>query len=114
TEHRPEILGLWALQEKGNQCVEYYNFRKNKQLLIVSGEERIVAEYDYQEPENLEQKHPLMTMKVLADNGQTDCWGDRADQSNSTQVTQIRWENPHQLQLCFDEKSCFTMHRVRP
>ena len=37
---RPEIVGLWGMQiEKKNQCIEYYNFQSNSNVLIKSGNE---------------------------------------------------------------------------
>lgn len=116
---RPEIVGLWAMDIPNNpQCLEYYNFKDENDLVIKSGDEWTVGQYQYQPPVDASVSTVgVLMMHIQYDNNQKDCSGQQNDQSNEIQQFFIKWDNPRQIQFCADEKysQCFaTLNRRLP
>ena len=115
---RPEIMGLWGMEIPNNkQCVEYYNFKNNNEVIIKSNQEWSYALYDYQPSEDIKEKLPALILQVRYDNNQTDCSGRKEDQSGEISQYFVQWKNNHTINFCATEKGeeCFaTLKRVLP
>lgn len=119
TEISPAISGLWQLElEKPiNGCTERYNFAADGKLTVVSGAEWTQGKYRvvYSGDDIL----PMLIMKTSYDNNETDCSGNKIDQSGEQfgAFLQYRADKPSVMQLCLDRqgKSCFmTFNRILP
>lgn len=116
TEVRPAVLGLWAINSFKNQCVEYYNFRTEKQLFVKSGKEWVYGLYQYEYPENTQESLPLMYLRIEYDNNEADCAGIKQDQTGDMSINSVKWINNNQFELCHEDgKNCWaTLERVSP
>lgn len=115
---RPEIVGLWGMQiEKKNQCIEYYNFQSNSNVLIKSGNEWSTGVYDYEPRPDPNSVLSALTLQIQFDNNEVDCSGIQEDQTGEITQYYVKWQNPSTLSLCNSENSeqCFaTLQRVLP
>lgn len=116
---RPEILGLWGMDMPQNKkCVEYYNFRSGNEVVVNSAKEWSVGMFEYQpSPDNTLSILPTLVMQVNYENNETDCSGNKVDQSGEVSQYFVKWKNANQINFCASElgKDCFaTLHRVLP
>lgn len=115
---RPEILGLWGMDIPNNkQCVEYYNFRGNNEVVINSNKEWSYGRYQYQVPNHPGEFVPALAMQIVYDNNEVDCSGRKEDQSGEIQQFFVKWINPQKIQFCGTERGeqCFaTLNRKLP
>lgn len=115
---RPEITGLWGMVIPENrQCVEYYNFRSNSELVIKSDKEWSIGKYQYQVPNNRSEQAPALVMHILYDNNEKDCSGYQEDQTGEVQQMFVKWINPQQIAFCHTDKGeqCFaTLNKQLP
>lgn len=73
---RPEIVGLWSMPIPNNkQCIEYYNFKSNNNLVVKSGAEWSTGLYEYQPNQQMDNKQAILTLNIQYDNNQLDCSG---------------------------------------
>ena len=115
---RSEIMGLWGMEIPNNrQCIEYYNFKSDNNVIIKSGDEWSSGIYDYQLPQDTPAQVPALILQVKYDNNQKDCSGNQADQSGEVSQYFVKWQNPHTINFCATEKAeqCFaTLRRILP
>lgn len=115
---RPQILGLWGMDiPQDRQCIEYYNFKSNNQLLIYSRTERSQAIYDYQLQPDDQTLLPMLLLQVKYDNNQLDCSGQQIDQSGEISQYFVKWINANTIDFCSNEQgdTCFaTLRRILP
>ncbi|WOE32292.1 MULTISPECIES: hypothetical protein [unclassified Acinetobacter] len=115
---RPEIVGLWSMPIPNNkQCIEYYNFKSNNNLVVKSGAEWSTGLYEYQPNQQMDNKQAILTLNIQYDNNQLDCSGNRIDQSGEISQYLIKWRNARSFELCNTDKSsqCFAvLHKVSP
>lgn len=115
---RPEIVGLWGMQiAKKNQCVEYYNFKSDSNVLIKSGNEWSTGVYDYEPTPDPSSVLSALTLQIQYDNNEIDCSGVQKDQTGEVTQYYVKWQNPSTVSLCNSENSeqCFaTLQRVLP
>lgn len=115
---RPEILGLWGMEvPKNPQCVEYYNFRNDDEVIINSAKEWTIGQYSYQLPEQRDGTLPAMLLKIKYDNNEADCWQQRVDQTGEISQFFVKWDNPNRIEFCAEEngEQCYaTLHRQLP
>ncbi|MFB2539110.1 hypothetical protein [Acinetobacter sp. c3-l95] len=120
---RPNIVGLWAMPiiapETGKQCVEYYNFLSDGQLLVKSADEWSIGRYAIELPSlDSEAKLANMVLEVRYDNNEADCSGKREDQTGERQMffAKLDVEKNH-LDFCADDmgQECFAgLSKVLP
>lgn len=116
---RPQIVGLWGMDiPKNKSCVEYYNFGRGNEVVINSAEEWSVGQFDYQpSTENAPLAVGTLMLQVNYENNQTDCSGNKVDQSGELSQYFVKWNSPNQINFCANEqgKDCFaTLKRVLP
>lgn len=114
---RPNLIGLWALKQPNMQCTEYYNFQENEKLVVNSGKEWVLANYTYEYPAYHQESLPIMYLTMLYDNTEEDCAGSRQDQSNEESSHYIKWNTPHEFELCAkaDGTNCWVkLNRILP
>lgn len=114
---RPNLIGLWQLKPYNSQCIEYYNFQENEQLVVNSGQEWVLAHYHYQYPEHHQESLPILHLSMLYDNNEMDCSGSKEDQTHEETAHFIKWNTPHQFELCNKEDgtSCWVqLNRILP
>lgn len=116
---RSEIVGLWGMDIPGNQsCVEYYNFRGNNEIVVNSAKEWTVGLFEYQPvQEDNPVQLPTLTMQLNYENNETDCSGNRVDQSGELSQYFVKWQNPNQIDFCSGDKEgqCFaSLRRILP
>lgn len=116
---RPEILGLWGMEIPSNkQCVEYYNFRGENEVVVNSDREWSVGLFEYQPSADVTQNQlPTLVMQMNYENNQKDCSGNQVDQAGELSQYFVQWSNPNQINFCASEKGseCFaTLNRVLP
>ncbi|MEB3766562.1 hypothetical protein FXN70_02200 [Acinetobacter sp. MD2] len=113
---RPAIAGLWGMQIPNKSCVEYYNFKSGNQVIVKSAGEWSTGVYDYQ-PSNENKNLGALAMQIKYDNNQTDCSGNKEDQSGEATQYFVKWQNTDTIQFCTADKvsQCFvTLRRVLP
>lgn len=109
---RPQIIGLWGMQlENNKQCVEYYNFRADNELIVKSAAEWSVGHYQYHAPNSRAEVLPLLVMQIRYDNNEKDCAGIKEDQTGQVQQFFVKWINAQQIEFCGTEKGqqCFAI-----
>lgn len=115
---RPEISGLWGMHIQSNsQCIEYYNFKGNNNVVIKSGAEWSSGIYEYQPVEDPTQQIPALVLQVKYDNNEKDCSGNQEDQTGEISQYFVKWTNPTTINFCATEKGeqCFaTLNRILP
>lgn len=115
---RPEIVGLWGMEIPQNKaCVEYYNFRGGNEVVVKSAQEWSYGVYDYQPPQDVNERLPALIMQIKYENNQKDCSGNQTDQSGEVSQYFVQWKSPNTINFCMNEKGgqCFaTLHRVLP
>jgi hypothetical protein len=115
---RPEIVGLWGMEIPNNkQCIEYYNFKTNNNVIIKSGSEWTTGLYDYQPAQDPSTQIPALLLQVKYDNNEKDCSGNRNDQTGEISQYFVKWRNSHTINFCASEKGeqCFAvLRRVLP
>ena len=115
---RPEIMGLWGMEIPANkQCVEYYNFRQNNEVVIKSAKEWSIGQYQYQPQNNRSEQLPALVMQIKYDNNEVDCSGVQNDQAGEVQHFFVKWVNKEQIQFCASNngENCFaTLNRSLP
>ncbi|KAA8734771.1 hypothetical protein F4V57_03135 [Acinetobacter qingfengensis] len=110
--NRPEIVGLWGMDIPNNkQCVEYYNFRGNNEVVVKSAQEWSIGQYQYQAPNNRAEVLPMLIMQIKYDNNEKDCSGIQEDQTGQIQQFFVKWINPQKIEFCGTEKGqqCFAI-----
>lgn len=110
--NHPEIMGQWGMEIPNNkQCVEYYNFRGNNEVIIKSDKEWSTGRYQYQLPNDRTEFLPALAMHIEYDNNQQDCSGDQVDQTGEVQQFFVKWINPQKIEFCGTEKGeqCFAV-----
>jgi hypothetical protein len=116
--NRPEIMGLWGMEVPNNkQCVEYYNFRANNEVIVNSALEWSVGQYQYHAPNNRAEVLPMLIMQIKYDNNQKDCSDTQEDQTGQVQQFFVKWNTPQQIEFCGTEKGqqCFaTLNKKLP
>lgn len=116
---RPEILGLWGMEmPNNNKCVEYYNFRKNNEVVVNSAKEWSVGLFEYQpSPDNTLSVLPALLMQINYDNNEVDCSGNQVDQRGEMSQYFVQWKNSNQINFCAspEGKECFaSLRRILP
>jgi len=115
---RPEIVGLWGMNlNLKNQCIEYYNFKSNNQLVVKSAKEWSTGFYEYEPRVNGDDQRDTLTIHITYDNNEVDCSGSQVDQSDELSQYSVKWKNAKSFELCNIEKvdECFaTLKRVLP
>lgn len=110
--NRPELLGQWGMEiPKNPQCIEYYNFRDNSEVVIKSDKEWSMGQYQYQIPNNRSEQTPALIMHIQYDNNQKDCSGVQEDQTGEIQQFFVKWVNPARIEFCGTDKGekCFAV-----
>ena len=114
---KPAIVGLWGMSTANNKkCIEYYNFKSNKDVLIKSGAEWSYGQYDYQPA--LDTNLPaILILNIRYDNNQEDCSGVKEDQSGEITRFAVVWKTPAKIEFCDEEQltDCFaSLKRIQP
>lgn len=104
----PPIVGLWRLELEGKKdCTEDYNFKSNKKLSVVSGDEWTYGQYDiiYNEDKAL----PVLVLHTVFDDNNTDCSGVKRDQTGEQFAAFFKQKSSHEFELCASDagKNCF-------
>lgn len=110
--NRPALLGQWGMEIPSNrQCVEYYNFRDNNEVVIKSDREWSIGQYQYQIPNNRGEQVSTLVMHIQYDNNQKDCSGVQVDQTGEIQQFFVKWVNPTRIEFCGNDKGekCFAV-----
>lgn len=113
---RPAIYGLWGMKIPNTQCVEYYNFKTNGQVVIHSAEERSTGIYEYQ-PSETNKNLGALALQVKYDNNKKDCSGQVINQTGEVSQYFIHWKNTNTIEFCDSAKlnRCFvSLNRVLP
>lgn len=118
-------------------CVDYFNFGKNYELRIQSGEEYIIGEYetiypklstDYQQWQDVnsdDNKHyddaisdnvVILRTTEHYNNQKPDCSGIVSNSVNTLFATieVDSYTNPTKMQLCYTPESCINLYKIRP
>ena len=115
---RPEIMGLWGMEIPNNKkCTEYYNFRNANEVIVKSGQEWSYGIYDYQPSPDKNEQLAGLIMQIKYDNNETDCSGQKVDQSGEVSQYFVHCKNADTINFCANEKGqqCFaTLRRVLP
>lgn len=115
---RSDLMGTWGMDIPTNkQCIEYYNFRSESEVVINSGKEWSIGQYQYQAPNNRSEQLPALVMQIKYDNNEKDCSGVQVDQTGELQQFFIKWVSDKQIQFCASNKgeNCFaTLNKVLP
>ncbi len=116
---RPEILGLWGMDISNNKkCTEYYNFRRDNEVVVNSAKEWSVGLFEYQpSPDNTLEKLPTLVMQIKYENNETDCSGNQIDQSGELSQYFVQWKNSNEINFCATDtgQQCFaSLRRVLP
>lgn len=114
---RPLIAGLWGMAIPGSQCVEYYNFMENGEVVIKSAGEWTYGDYEYSLPETADSGLPILRMQIRYDNLQSDCSGNAVDQIGEIQQNYVKWTDKANIQFCgsADGAQCaVTLKKVLP
>lgn len=114
---RPQIAGLWGMTIPDAQCIEYYNFMENGDVVVKSGKEWSYGKYLYQVPAQSEPGSPVLVMQIKYDNLQTDCSGNAIDQRGEQQQQYVKWTGSSSMEFCGAQegKQCFaSLKRVLP
>lgn len=115
---RPEIVGLWGMRLPNNkQCIEYYNFKSDSEVVIKSGEEWSTGIYDYQPSKDPKNQLSALIIQVKFDNNEEDCSGLKQDQTGEMSQYFLQWKNASTINFCTTEQGqqCFaTLRRVLP
>lgn len=113
---RPAIYGLWGMKLPDTQCVEYYNFKNNGQVVIHSAEERSTGIYEYQ-PSETNKSLGALALQVKYDNNKKDCSGQVINQTGEVSQYFIHWKNLNTIEFCDSAKlnHCFvSLNRILP
>jgi hypothetical protein len=114
---KPEIVGLWGMEINKNQCIEYYNFKSNNELIVKSGKEWSTGFYEYEPMLDMDDQKNILSIHIAYDNNEVDCSGDKVDQTGELSQYNIKWKTPKSIELCSPEPNgeCFaTLRRVLP
>ena len=115
---KPELVGLWGMEmDKKNQCVEYYNFKSNNELVVKSGKEWTTSFYEYEPMVDMDDQINILTIQVNYDNNEIDCSGDQVNQTGELSQYNVKWKTPKTIEFCSTEQKdqCFaTLNRVLP
>lgn len=114
----PEIAGLWQLEltkidPKQPTCQELYRFDKDEKMVGVSGKELTYGKYQYRVDTGL---LPLLTLRTVYDNNETDCSGKKIDQAGEELNAFVKITG-NTMQWCGDvkgEKCTMTLYRILP
>ena len=114
----PNIAGQWQLQlDKPDpmqaSCQERYNFGRDQQFIGSSGQEFTYGKYLYSATGD---GLPALAIQTQYDNNETDCSGNRVDQTGDILVAYVKQQG-EQMQWCKDSegKQCdMTLSRVLP
>ena len=113
-----DLIGTWGMDIPSNkQCIEYYNFKSENDVVINSAKEWSIGQYQYQAPSNRSDQLPAMVMQIKYDNNEKDCSGVQVDQTGELQQFFIKWVTDQQIQFCATNKgdNCFaTLNKVLP
>lgn len=111
---KPEIVGLWGMPIPNNKkCTEYYNFQSNNNLIVNSGAEWSTGFYEYQPNQDADDKQSMLMINIKYDNNQTDCSGNRIDQTDEVSQYLVKWRDAKSFELCSVEENsnCFAILR---
>ncbi len=114
---RSMLSGLWGMTIPGKTCVEMYNFQDNGQMLVKSSKEWTWGKYELELPEAGSTTLPILTMKILYDNLETDCSGNQIDQYGEVQQQYVKWTGRNTIEFCNapDGTQCvLTLNKVLP
>jgi hypothetical protein len=100
--NRPLIAGLWGMKIPNANCTEYYNFKENGEFFVKSSGEKSLGKYVYQLPEMgaMATTLPQLTLGILYDNGDTDCSGNKINQTGEVHQEYVKWLSASRIQFC--------------
>lgn len=117
--NRPLIAGLWGMTIPNASCIEYYNFKENGEFIVKSAGEWSMGKYVYQLPEMeaMATTVPQLTLGILYDSNDTDCSGNKIDQTGEVQQEYVKWISPSHIKFCAtaEGQQCpLELHKVLP
>jgi hypothetical protein len=102
-----------ASAAKSTQCRELYNFGADNEMWAVSGKEWTYGRYLVT---HREEGLPIIAIKTIYDNNETDCSGNQIDQTDEALIAFLNHDG-NKMQWCADPdgKECYmNFHRVLP